>query len=75
MAFLEENSPSLKARPRLAPKETAATIAIQGTSIVFVPIQDAIQQADMKNRRSLKSWWEPLKNLAEQLGGLPQLDA
>jgi len=75
MAFLEENSPSLKARPRLAPKETAATIAIQGTSIVFVPIQDAIQQADMKNRRSLKSWWEPLKRLAEQLGGLPQLDA
>lgn len=74
VTFLEENARSLKARPRLAPKDTAATIAIQGTSVVFVPIQDAIQHADIKNRRALKSWWEPLKKVTEQLGGLPQLD-
>lgn len=73
MAFLEDNARSLKERPRRASKETATMIAIQGSSVVFVPVQEVVQHADMKNRRALKSWWEPLKGLAEQLGGLPQI--
>lgn len=58
--------------PRRASKETAAMITIQGTAIKFTSVQDVVQYADMQNRRALHSWWEPYKELAEQLGGLPQ---
>jgi 6-phosphofructokinase 1 len=52
---------------------TAAMITIQGTSVKFASVQDVVQYADMKNRRALNSWWRPYKDLAEELGGLPQL--
>lgn len=79
MAFLEGHAKAIgkdasHSRPRRAPTETAAMIAIEGTTIKFVPVREVVEFADMKNRRAKKSWWEPYKGLAESLGGLPQLD-
>lgn len=81
MAFLEEHAKAIgkdanhNSRPRRAPTETAAMIAIEGTTIKFVPVREVVEFADMRNRRAKTSWWEQYKELAESLGGLPQLDA
>lgn len=65
--------PEPRSLPRRMSSATAAMITIQGTSVKFASVQDVVQYADMKNRRALNSWWRPYKDLAEELGGLPQL--
>ena len=71
MAFLEDHAHSLRSRPqRRAPRESAAMITIEGTSISLTPVQDVVKHADMKKRRAVHTWWEGHKKLAEELGGL-----
>ncbi|KAF9516940.1 hypothetical protein BS47DRAFT_1314797 [Hydnum rufescens UP504] len=71
MTFLEDHAHSLRSHPqRRAPRESAAMITIEGTSIFMTPVQDVVKHADMKNRRANHTWWEGYKGLAEQLGGL-----
>jgi len=72
MAFIETQAAAIRAQPkdkRKPGRESASVITIQGSSIVFTPVQDVIQHADMKNRRGLNPWWGGLKDLAEVLGG------
>ena len=72
MAFLEQHHRAIHVQPehkRRAPQESAAVITIQGSLVELTPVRDMVKHADMKNRRGLHSWWEPLKPLAEALGG------
>lgn len=72
MIFLEDQSTKIKAqkdKSRKAIRESAAVITIQGNSIVFAPVQDLVDAADMKNRRGSNVWWKNIKNLTETLGG------
>jgi len=72
MAFIESQAAAIRAMPekkRKAPRESAAVITIQGSSIIFTPVSDMEQHADMENRRGINPWWAHLKELAEVLGG------
>ncbi|KAJ8456355.1 hypothetical protein ONZ51_g12176 [Trametes cubensis] len=54
MAFIEHHHQELlkqQARSKQAPPESAAVITIQGTAVQWVPVQDMVEHADMKNRR------------------------
>jgi hypothetical protein len=37
--------------------ESAAVITIQGSKIIFAPVQDVLKETDMKNRRGKSVWW------------------
>jgi 6-phosphofructokinase 1 len=50
-------------------QESAASITIQGSAIVFTPVAEMIAAADMKNRRGNKTWWKDMKALVELMGG------
>ncbi|KAG8885540.1 6-phosphofructokinase, alpha subunit [Tulasnella sp. 332] len=72
MVFLEEQSTRIKAqkdKSRKAIRDSAAVITIQGNTIVFAPVQELVDAADMKNRRGKHVWWEHIKSLTETLGG------
>jgi 6-phosphofructokinase 1 len=74
MAFIEQNARLLRDSSHLQQSkskghDSAATITIQGSTIVFTQVQDMVKAADMKNRRGKKQWWESFKGLAEELGG------
>lgn len=56
-----------------AAPDSAAIITIQGSSIKWVPVQEMLEHADIKNRRGKTQWWSELKDLVESLAGLPQL--
>ncbi|KAG6909871.1 hypothetical protein DXG01_014907 [Tephrocybe rancida] len=77
MAFIERQHALLQAQPaktRQAPRDSAAVITIQSSSIEWVPVQDMVQHADMKNRRGKHSWWEGgVHELIEALVGRPSL--
>ena len=76
MAFLEEHHAALQAQPpkvRQAPSESAAVITIQGTSLRWVPVQEMVKHADMKNRRGKEMWWAYVKDLVEALSGRSEL--
>ncbi|KAI0359832.1 6-phosphofructokinase [Trametes cingulata] len=76
MAFLERHHEELlkqQARSKQAPPESAAIITIQGTSVQWVPVQDMVEHADMKNRRGKHSWWEGHRELVEALVARPQI--
>jgi 6-phosphofructokinase 1 len=76
MMFIEKHHELLKAMPpkqRQATGESAAVITIQQNLIKWVPVQEMRLQADMKNRRGKKAWWEGMKELAEAMVGRPQL--
>lgn len=75
MAFLEEHHGSLSQKPhkaRQAGPETAAVITIQQSDIKWVPVQEMVHHADMKNRRGKTNWWENASHLVEELAGKPQ---
>ncbi|KAK0235885.1 phosphofructokinase domain-containing protein [Armillaria nabsnona] len=76
MAFIErEHDKLMKQHPktRHATPDSAAVITIQSSSIKWVPVQDMVQHADMKNRRGQNPWWAPMKELVEALAGRPQI--
>jgi 6-phosphofructokinase 1 len=76
MAFIEKHHESIHkphSKSKHAGPETAAVITIQGSSIKWVPVQEMVQHADMKNRRGKDAWWGGVKELVEALVGLPQL--
>lgn len=78
MAFLERHHEALRAQPELkrkANEDSAAVITIQRSLVEFTPVQEMMAQADMKNRRAKKSWWEELKPLVSMLGGRTALNA
>ena len=75
MAFIEEHVEILSKQPpktRCAGPECAAVITIQGSSLKWVPVQEMVQQADMKNRRGKSAWWSDVIQLTEDLAGKPQ---
>ncbi|KAG6374484.1 phosphofructokinase domain-containing protein [Boletus reticuloceps] len=72
MSFLEEHHAQLRAQPgrtKVAPEESAAVITIQGGALAWVPVQEMVKHADMKNRRGKKMWWADVKDLVEALAG------
>jgi 6-phosphofructokinase 1 len=76
MAFIERHQAALRkqnAKTRHAPPDSAAVITIQSSSVKWVPVQDMVEHADMKNRRGKEVWWEGIKELVETLAGRPQL--
>ncbi|KAI0649083.1 6-phosphofructokinase [Trametes meyenii] len=76
MAFLEQHHQELlkqQTRSKQAPPDSAAVITIQGTAVQWVPVQDMVEHADMKNRRGKHSWWEGQRELVEALVARPQI--
>ena len=76
MSFMEGHHEQLlkqQSRSKQAPAESAAVITIQGTSVQWVPVQDMVEHADMKNRRGKHSWWEEHQTLVEALVARPQI--
>ncbi|KAG6840606.1 hypothetical protein C0991_005647 [Blastosporella zonata] len=76
MAFIERHHALLEAQPaktRQASGDSAAVITIQSSSIEWVPVQEMLKHADMKNRRGKHSWWEGATELVEALVGRPSL--
>ncbi|KAG2140125.1 phosphofructokinase domain-containing protein [Suillus clintonianus] len=76
MAFLEEHHDALQkqdGKVKQAPPESAAVITIQGSALKWVPVQEMVQHADMKNRRGKTAWWAEVKDLVEALVGRPDL--
>ncbi|KAF8920292.1 phosphofructokinase domain-containing protein [Mucidula mucida] len=76
MSFIEKEHQKLLGqhpKTRHASPDSAAVIVIQSSSLKWVPVQEMVQHADMKNRRGLTPWWIGIKNLVEELAGRPQL--
>ncbi|KAG1733599.1 phosphofructokinase domain-containing protein [Suillus paluster] len=76
MAFLEEHHDALQkqvGKEKQAPPESAAVITIQKSALKWVPVQDMVQHADMKNRRGKTAPWAGIKDLVEALVGRPDL--
>ncbi|KAI0331879.1 6-phosphofructokinase [Cubamyces sp. BRFM 1775] len=76
MAFIERHHQELlkqQARSKQAPPESAAIITIQGTAVQWVPVQDMVEHADMKNRRGKHAWWDGMRDLVEALVARPQI--
>ena len=76
MAFIEHHHQELlkqQARSKQAPPESAAVITIQGTAVQWVPVQDMVEHADMKNRRGKHAWWDGMRDLVEALVARPQI--
>ncbi len=76
MNFIEKHHEQLlkqQSRTKQAPPESAAVITIQGTSVQWVPVQDMVAHADMKNRRGLHAWWDDFHELVEALVARPQI--
>ncbi|KAG6334893.1 hypothetical protein ID866_4202 [Astraeus odoratus] len=76
MAFLEEHFAKIQAQPpksRQASPESAAVITIQGSALRWVPVQEMVQHADMKNRRGKVAWWKDVKDLVEALAARSEL--
>ncbi|KAG1750121.1 phosphofructokinase domain-containing protein [Suillus lakei] len=76
MAFLEEHHDALQkqvGKVKQAPPESAAVITIQGSALEWVPVQEMVQHADMKNRRGKTAWWGEIKDLVEALVGRPEI--
>ncbi|OAX37383.1 6-phosphofructokinase [Rhizopogon vinicolor AM-OR11-026] len=76
MAFLEDHHDALQkqdGKVKQAPPESAAVITIQKSALEWVPVQEMVQHADMKNRRGKTAWWKEIKDLTEALAGRPDL--
>lgn len=72
MAFIERHHELLRKQPsksRQASGESAAVITIQSSSIEWVPVQEMVKHADMKNRRGKQEWWAPVGELVRALVG------
>jgi 6-phosphofructokinase 1 len=76
MAFIEKHHEQLreqKFKARHASPESAAVITLQSSAIEWVPVDEMVAHADMKNRRGKNAWWGEYKELVERLAGRPQL--
>ncbi|EJF64928.1 6-phosphofructokinase [Dichomitus squalens LYAD-421 SS1] len=76
MSFIEQQHQLLlkqQSRTKQASPESAAVITIQGTSVKWVPVQEMVEHADMKNRRGKHTWWEQHTELVEALVARPQI--
>ncbi|KAH9849701.1 6-phosphofructokinase [Lenzites betulinus] len=76
MVFIEKYHQELQkqqTRTKQAPPESAAIITIQGTAVVWVPVEVMVEHADMKNRRGKHAWWEVYRELVEALVARPQI--
>lgn len=76
MTFIEKHHESIRGQhPKVkqADPESAAVITIQGSAIKWVPVQEMVQHADMKNRRGKCAWWGAYEQLVEDLVGVQQL--
>ncbi|KAG6872553.1 hypothetical protein C0995_008897 [Termitomyces sp. Mi166 len=76
MAFIERHHALLQtqsAKTRQASSDSAAVITIQSSSIKWVPVQEMVKHADMKNRRGKESWWQGVTEIVEALVGRPAL--
>lgn len=76
MAFIEHHHNLLlkqPARSRQASGDSAAVITIQSSSVKWVPVQEMVEYADMKNRRGKEEWWKAHTELVEALVARPQL--
>lgn len=76
MAFIEKHHEQLrekKFKARQASPESAAVITLQSSTIKWVPVQEMVAHADMKNRRGKNAWWLKYKGVVEGLTGRPQL--
>ncbi|TFY67753.1 hypothetical protein EVG20_g3833 [Dentipellis fragilis] len=76
MAFLEKYNEILRKhsqRSKVITGESAAVITIQGSGVKWVPVEEMVAHADMKNRRGTHTWWEGAKDLVEKLVARPQL--
>jgi 6-phosphofructokinase 1 len=76
MAFMEKHHQVIQSQhsnTKHASPETAAIITIQGSAVKWVPVQEMVHHADMKNRRGKHAWWEGFKEMVEALVALPQL--
>ncbi|KAA1467507.1 6-phosphofructokinase [Dentipellis sp. KUC8613] len=76
MSFLEKHNEILRKhhqRSKVITGESAAVITIQGSSVKWVPVEEMVAHADMKNRRGTHTWWEGAKDLVEKLVARPQL--
>ena len=54
--------------------EAAAVIGIKGTSMVFTPVEELIDETDFKNRKSKDVWWIELNQLIRVLAKHGHLD-
>ncbi|GAA5998796.1 uncharacterized protein JCM10292_007239 [Rhodotorula paludigena] len=52
----------------------AASIAIQGAGIRFVPVGEMMGAADMKHRRGKVQWWQSMQKLVDVLSGRVNLE-
>ncbi|KAI0065093.1 6-phosphofructokinase [Artomyces pyxidatus] len=76
MAFIEQQHELLQKQPaksRQASPDSAAVITVQSSTIKWVPVQEMVAHADMKNRRGKTTWWGKNKELVEVLVARPQL--
>lgn len=76
MARLEQQHIELSrqsVRSRIAPRDTAAVITIQGSGVKWVPVHEMLEHADMVNRRGKTQWWDNYPTLVEELVARPQL--
>jgi 6-phosphofructokinase 1 len=76
MAFIEKHHEQLREqrfKARHASAESAAVITLQSSAIKWVPVQEMVTHADMKNRRGKNAWWGEYKELVEKLVARPQL--
>ena len=76
IVFLEMHHNLLAVKPptqRHATDDSAAVITIQGSSVKWVPVQEMVPHADMKNRRGKTAWWGKMSDLVESLVGRHQL--
>ncbi|KAL6302392.1 6-phosphofructokinase [Sparassis latifolia] len=76
MAFIEQYHKELLKQPvktRQAPPESAAVITVQGSTVKWMPVEEMVEHADMKNRRGKTAFWDELTDLVEALVARPQL--
>ncbi|CCM00099.1 uncharacterized protein FIBRA_02126 [Fibroporia radiculosa] len=76
MAYMERHHIELlqqQSKVKQAPPESAAVVTIQGTKVKWVPVQEMVAHADMKNRRGTEAWWDEYTTLVEELVGRQQL--
>ena len=76
MTFLEEQHNELmkqSTKPRQARPESAAVITIQGSAVKWVPVQEMVAHADVKNRRGTNEPWGKMAELVEALVARPQI--
>lgn len=76
MMFIEKQHEVLrgkKFKARQAGPESAAVITLQSSAVKWVPVEEMVAHADMKNRRGKEAWWGEYKELVEKLVARPQL--